>query len=103
MWRGIVSPAPQGGHYLGTTRMSDSSTQGVVDRHCQVHGVSNLFIASSSVFPTASYANPTLTIVALAIRLADRLKQTLSDSISFAAEPNPLNLLPCTYKSLVDR
>jgi choline dehydrogenase-like flavoprotein len=40
----VVSPAPQGGHYLGTTRMSDSSTQGVVDRHCQVHGVSNLFM-----------------------------------------------------------
>jgi len=47
---------------------------GVVDSNCKVHGVSNLFIAGSSVFPTGGYANPTLTFVALAIRLADHLK-----------------------------
>jgi len=39
-----------------------------------VHGVDNLYVASSSVFPTSSQANPTLTIVAMALRLADRLK-----------------------------
>jgi choline dehydrogenase-like flavoprotein len=61
-------------HHLGTTRMSDHPRQGVVDSHCRVFGVNNLFIAGSSVFPTAGHANPTLTIVALAIRLADHLK-----------------------------
>ena len=61
-------------HHLGTTRMHRDPAKGVVDEHCQVHGVPNLFLAGSSVFPTGGYANPTLTIVALALRLADRLK-----------------------------
>lgn len=65
-------------HHMGTTRMHDDPKQGVVDRNCQVHGVSNLFIASSSVFPTGGYANPTLTIVALAIRLADHVKTVMA-------------------------
>ncbi|WP_066376743.1 GMC oxidoreductase [Anabaena sp. CA = ATCC 33047] len=65
-------------HHLGTTRMNDDPKQGVVDRNCQVHGVSNLFVASSSVFPTGGYANPTLTIVALAIRLADHVKTVMA-------------------------
>jgi choline dehydrogenase-like flavoprotein len=64
-----------GSHHLGTTRMSDHPQHGVVDSNCRVHGIENLYIASSSVFPTASYARPTLTIVALAIRLADHLKE----------------------------
>jgi choline dehydrogenase-like flavoprotein len=61
-------------HHLGTTRMHRDPTKGVVDEHCRVHDVSNLYLAGSSVFPTGGYANPTLTIVALALRLADRLK-----------------------------
>jgi choline dehydrogenase-like flavoprotein len=61
-------------HHMGTTRMSDSPRTGVVDRDCRVHGLANLYIAGSSVFPTAGHANPTLTIVALALRLADRLR-----------------------------
>lgn len=69
-----ISPASQGGHHLGTTRMADKPQKGVVDSDCRVYGLSNLYIASSSVFATSSYANPTLTIVALAIRLADHLK-----------------------------
>lgn len=69
---------PSGAHHLmGTTRMSDNPKFGVVDAHCQVHGLSNLAIAGSSVFPTGGYANPTLTIVALALRLGDRLKRHL--------------------------
>ena len=60
-------------HHMGTTRMSDSPRTGVVDAQCRVHGVSNLYIAGSSVFPGAGFANPTLTIVALALRLADEL------------------------------
>jgi choline dehydrogenase-like flavoprotein len=63
-----------GQHHMGTTRMSDDPKQGVVDRHCRVHGMTNLFVAGSSVFPTPGGATPTLTLVALAIRLADRLK-----------------------------
>lgn len=66
---------PVGGHHIGTSRMAASSRDGVVDENCQVHGVSNLYIASSAVFPTSSHANPTLTIVALAIKLADYLKK----------------------------
>jgi choline dehydrogenase-like flavoprotein len=64
-------------HHIGTTRMHEDRRRGVVDANCQVHGVSNLFVAGSSVFPTAGYANPTLTIVALALRLADHLHATL--------------------------
>jgi choline dehydrogenase-like flavoprotein len=62
-------------HHTGTTRMADDPTRGVVDRNCRVHGLSNLFVAGSSVFPTAGSAPPTPTIVALALRLADHLAQ----------------------------
>jgi choline dehydrogenase-like flavoprotein len=62
-------------HPSGTTRMADDPARGVVDRDCRVHGVHGVYIAGSSVFPTVGFANPTLTIVALAIRLADHLKQ----------------------------
>jgi choline dehydrogenase-like flavoprotein len=61
-------------HHMGTTRMSDDPTKGVVDRDCRVHGVSNLFVGGSSVFPTGGTAAPTLTAVALAIRLADHIQ-----------------------------
>jgi choline dehydrogenase-like flavoprotein len=70
----------QGGHHhIGTTRMSSTPGQGVVDRECKVWGKANLHIAGSSVFPTAGWANPTLSIAALALRLADRLALRLSD------------------------
>lgn len=62
-------------HHLGTTRMHVDPTQGVVDEHCRVHGIDNLYISGGSVFPTGGYANPTLTIVALALRLADHLTE----------------------------
>ncbi len=64
-----------GRHHMGTTRMSDDPERGVVDRNARVHSVSNLFVAGSSVFPTSGAVGPTLTLVALAIRLADQLKQ----------------------------
>jgi choline dehydrogenase-like flavoprotein len=72
-------PASLGGgrHHIGTTRMHADPRQGVVDPDCRVHGLANLYVAGSSVFPTAGYANPTLTIVALALRLADHLKARL--------------------------
>ena len=62
-----------GGHIMGTTRMGTSPSNSVVDADCRVHGYGNLFVAGSSVFPTGGYANPTLTIVALSLRLADTL------------------------------
>jgi choline dehydrogenase-like flavoprotein len=62
-----------GGHHIGTVRMGASPRYSVVDAHCRVHGVANLFVASAAVFPTSSQANPTLTIVALALRLAAHL------------------------------
>jgi choline dehydrogenase-like flavoprotein len=64
-----------GWHHMGTTRMSTDPRQGVVDANCKVHGISNLYIASSSCFPNGGAVNPTLTIVALSIRLSDHLKR----------------------------
>ena len=65
-------------HPTGTTRMASDPRHGVVDADCQVHGVDGLYIAGSSVFPTGGHANPTLMIVALAIRLAQRLRERLT-------------------------
>ncbi|KAF0176906.1 MAG: FAD-dependent oxidoreductase [Caulobacteraceae bacterium] len=64
-------------HHMGTTRMHENPKQGVVDQHCKVHGVANLFIAGSSVFPTVSSDTPTLTLVALALRLGEHLTGVL--------------------------
>ena len=61
-------------HHLGTTRMHDDPSKGVVDRDCKVHGIDNLYVAGSSVFPTPGIGTPTMMIIALALRLADHLK-----------------------------
>lgn len=66
-----------GNHHIGTTRMNEDPKKGVVNINCQVHGINNLYIASSSCFPTAGCPNPTLTIVALTIRLSDFLKNKI--------------------------
>jgi choline dehydrogenase-like flavoprotein len=66
-----------GYHHMGTTRMHVNPDHGVVDENCRVHGISNLFIAGPSVFPTGGYANPTLTTVALTVRLADHVKRCM--------------------------
>jgi hypothetical protein len=63
-----------GGHHIGTARMGVDPCTSVVDANCKVHGVSNLYIASAATFPTSSQANPTLTVVAMALRLAEHLK-----------------------------
>lgn len=68
-----------GWHHMGTTRMHRDPQKGVVDEHCRVHGVSNLFIAGPSVFPTSGYANPVLTIIALTMRLADHIKARMGE------------------------
>ena len=67
-------PLSGGSHHMGTTRMNDDPLRGVVDRNCKVHSVDNLYVAGSSVFPTSGVSNPTLSIVALTLRLADHLK-----------------------------
>jgi choline dehydrogenase-like flavoprotein len=66
-------PDPNGHHHAGTTRMHDDPKRGVVDRHGRVHALENLYVVGASTFPTAGFANPTLTIVAMSVRLARHL------------------------------
>src|SRR5262249_4430120 len=68
---------PLGGHDIGTTRMGASSQQGLGDGDADPFALPNLDVASSAVFPTSGHANPTLTIVALAVRLAAHLRSRL--------------------------
>jgi len=67
-----------GWHHMGTTRMHPDPRSGVVDANCRVHGLGNLSIAGASVFPTGGAVNPTLTLVALSLRLSDHLQRTLA-------------------------
>jgi choline dehydrogenase-like flavoprotein len=71
-----------GWHHMGTTRMSDDPKKGVVDANCKVHGIANLYMAGASCYATAAAPNPTLTLVALTIRLADHIKQKAGISVS---------------------
>jgi len=64
-------------HHMGTTRMSADPDAGVVDADCRTHDLDNCWIASSSVFPTSGAMNPTLTIAALALRVADDVRDRL--------------------------
>jgi choline dehydrogenase-like flavoprotein len=66
-----------GWHNMGTTRMHKDPAHGVVDADCKVHGLANLFAAGASVYPTGGAANPTLTLVALALRLSDHLRNSV--------------------------
>ncbi len=76
-------------HFVGTTRMHDNPRNGVVDAECRVHDVPNLFIAGGSTFPTGGFANPTLTIVALALRLATHLQSELQSTPNIQAASIP--------------
>ena len=70
----LISAHPIGGfHHMGTTRMANDPRRGVTDGWGRVHGLPNLHIAGSSLFPTGGWANPTLTVVALSLRTADRI------------------------------
>ena len=70
----LVSDHPIGGyHHMGTTRMAEDPRKGVTDGNGRVHGIDNLYVAGSSLFPTAGWANPTLTILALSLRTADHI------------------------------
>ena len=73
-WPSFISG---GWHHMGTTRMSADPKQGVVDANCKIHGLANLYIGGAAVYPTAGAVNPTLTLVALSLRLADHLKATV--------------------------
>lgn len=74
-------------HHIGTTRMSAEPQKGVVDPHCRIHGATNVYVAGSSIFPTGGYANPTLTVVALSLRLADHLRKLLSPGREVTSVP----------------
>jgi choline dehydrogenase-like flavoprotein len=67
-----------GGHHIGTARMGSDPNSSVVDADCRVHGVENLFVNGAATFPTSSQANPTLTLVALSLRMAEYLKRGLT-------------------------
>jgi len=67
-----------GWHHMGTTRMSDDPKKGVVDANCKVYGIDNLYVAGSACYATSAAPNPTLTIVALSLRLSDHVKGRLN-------------------------
>jgi choline dehydrogenase-like flavoprotein len=80
-WRSdpLISAHPIGGyHHMGATRMSEDPRHGVTDSTGRVHAVENLYVVGSSVFPTSGWANPTLTIAALALRTAELLSQRIA-------------------------
>jgi choline dehydrogenase-like flavoprotein len=66
-----------GWHHMGTTRMGTDPSKSVVDSNCQVHGINNLFVAGSACYATSAAPNPTLTLVALSLRLSDHVKSRL--------------------------
>ncbi|MCK8779585.1 FAD-dependent oxidoreductase [Rhizobium sp. NTR19] len=73
----VMAQAFDGYHQIGLSRMADNPNDGPVDRNCKLHGVANLYVAGSGVFPTGGHANPTLPAVALALRLAEQVATTL--------------------------
>lgn len=73
-WEERINLDGHHGHHMGTTRMAMNFEEGVVDKECKVFGMKNLYIAGSSIFTTYGFANPTLMIVAFAVRLADHIK-----------------------------
>ena len=74
-------------HHMGTTRMHDSPHSGVVDCHCRVHELANLYVAGSSVFPTVGASFPTINLVALAARLADHVAHQMSAIADLSRAP----------------
>ena len=88
-----------GGHHIGTARMGADPHTSVVDADCRVHGVGNLFVASAATFPTSGQANPTLTVVAMALRLARHLVETSKAggaAVTLASEPTRQRTAPPT-------
>ncbi|MFC6622638.1 GMC oxidoreductase [Novosphingobium panipatense] len=81
-------------HHIGTLRMASNPREGVVDGNCQVHGVDNLYVSSCATFTTGGHANPTFTIVALALRLADHLRARLSEQDHPSSAPHKVKRHP---------
>ena len=82
-----ISAHPMGGyHHMGTTRMAQNPRSGVTDQWGKVHGVANLYVLGSSLFPTGGWANPTLTIIALALRTADHLQANSDRTLPLAGK-----------------
>ncbi len=77
-WAEVKGQMTVNGHHIGTTRMSSGPEDGVVDANLKVHGIDNLYVAGASVFRTPGISNPTFTIIALSIRLAEHLRLTLA-------------------------
>jgi choline dehydrogenase-like flavoprotein len=67
------------GHHIGTARMSESLSAGVVNTDCRVHHVENLYVAGCAIFPASGQANPMLSLVAMALRLVEHLETRLDD------------------------
>lgn len=87
-------------HHMGTTRMHDSPREGVVDRDCKVHGIGNLYVAGSSVFPTVGANFPTITIAALSLRLAGHLIRQLDmPDVVGSTRADAANSLPMTAQA----
>jgi choline dehydrogenase-like flavoprotein len=82
VWDGWPDSLKGGWAQIGTTRMHDDPRKGVVDRHGRVHGIGNLFVAGSSIFPTSGSAPPMLTVLALSLRLAAHVKAQLAAPVS---------------------
>lgn len=82
-------------HQMGGLRMGTDATQGVVDSSCKVFGLSNLYVGSSAVFPTSSFSNPTMTVIALAIRISEEVAQRLAAE---ASQPAPASV-PATVRA----
>jgi choline dehydrogenase-like flavoprotein len=70
---------------MGTTKMNNDPKKGVVDEHCQVHGLDNLYVAGSGCYPTSGTSNPTLTLVALSLKLSEHLKLKLKNKEALTA------------------
>ncbi|HSR50002.1 MAG TPA: GMC family oxidoreductase [Acidobacteriota bacterium] len=79
-WSYVKANAVVNGHHLGTTRMSVDPADGVVDSNLRSHELNNLYVAGSSVWPSAGISNPTHTIIMFAIRLASHLSQEFGAS-----------------------
>jgi hypothetical protein len=81
----VLEQARDGYHQIGSARMDESQNLGVVDRNCRVHGLGNLYLAGSAVFPTSGQANPTFFAVAIAARLAEHVRNSLASRSSISA------------------
>ena len=84
----LISDHPFGGyHHMGTTRMAEDPKRGVTDGYGRVHGLDNLFIAGSSLFPTSGWANPTLTVLALTLRTAEHVLSRQNEKRTLGQKP----------------